>query len=152
MDRKHVYGRFYFSFQMPNSVHCCVDENNSSAMITMQEHCCDFQDIVSSPSSLETVYRFSCFLKRTIASNATADIVICVGPIARIQISSAFLLGCFILLSETLTVKELWKCFEQLEISSLDTFEFSEGLKLMDFWGAVHRARWQSLQFWLAAA
>lgn len=143
MDLKHVYERFYFSFQLPTAGHCSFVDENQTIRIKMHEHCCEakFEDILVSPSSLEEVYRFCCFLKRTINSKPTADIVFFVGPVLRIQVGSAFLLGCYMILALGLSVKETWEHFEELESSSIVTYECSEGLNLMDFWGAVSHAR-----------
>ena len=144
-ETRHVYGRLYLSFQLPIQIAASSNPTDQICVIEikMPEHC-EMDDASISPSNLEDVYLLCRLIKQKILSSSTAKIVVCAGPIHRMHVKAAFLLGCYLLLSTDLSVEETWRHFDQLGQNAITTFSCCDGLGLIDFWGAIHRARLQN--------
>ena len=140
-NMKHVYGCFYLSFQTPTQLAASLENLDNVKVLNVTTPEGSEMQALLSPTTLEDIYGFYCLIKRTRLANETASIILYAGPIPRMQAACAYLLGCYMMLSDGLSVEDTRQHFEPLNCKAIATFESRDGLTLEDFWGAIHRAR-----------
>ena len=142
VNMEHVYGCFYLSFQTPTQLAASLENLDNVKVLNVTTPEGSEMQALLSPTTLEDIYGFYCLIKRTRLASETSSIVLYAGPIPRMQATCAFLLGCYMMLSDGLSVEDTRQHFEPLNCKAIATFESRDGLTLEDFWGAIHRARW----------
>ena len=110
--------------------------HDSSVVISMETICNEIVDVQFLPISLEDIARFYETLSKTI--NRASYIVICTGPVPRIQFGAVYLLGCYMLISgsDLAEVRSALHPFDGL----VSLFECN-GMSCHDFWSAFHQAQ-----------
>ena len=102
----------------------------------MDTFCKDIDDSLQFlPISLEDVSRFYDTLSNT--DDRASNIVICTGPVPRIQFGAVYLLGCYMIICgfNLEKVRSALHEFEEL----VSRFECN-GMSCYDFWSAFHQA------------
>ena len=108
-------------------------EKGKVSIISMQEFCEEFDDIVNLPISLEEVSRFHTLVLSE-KNTPECKLVICTGPVPRIQFAAVFLVGCHLLISgwRKEEVNDAMRPFEDLL-----TLFGCNGMSCEDFWSAL---------------
>ena len=140
--------KIFLSFNTPQKIAQLVrSSSHRSVIISMDTFCKELDDSLEFlPISLEDMSRFYQVLQNKKNSHQNHHIVICTGPLNRIQFGTIFLIGCYMLISGK-PLSEVQ--FALFPFESLMSGFDCNGMTHQDFWSAFYRAqRNQWVTFW----
>ena len=138
-----LHGRFYLAlFGVEQAEKISRHELGSNyVLITYQQTIAEaiiIDDENTGLSSLEEIYKFDLMLQAKMRQNRGAKFVICTGAQESCQLKTAFLLGCYMIMSLGLTPKETADLFQPIR----RRFDDSKlGGAMLSSWTALHEAR-----------
>ena len=135
-----VHDRYYLTFRTSQEVSDLLSNmriDQTYFQVSMEQF--DSECSVFCPSGLHDIYRFYSLVRKILRQGPNVKIIFCAGRVEVVQIGSAFLLGCFLILQGLDCEKA------KLAFSSCDQlfkgFEYTDCLQISDFWGAIHNAK-----------
>ena len=135
-----VYDRYYLTFRTAQEANILLrnlNTDSSYVQVSMEQfnsECSTF-----CPSGLHDIHRFYTLVKKVLRQGPRVKIIFCAGHVEAVQLGSAFLLGCYLILSG-LSCEDTKSAFSSCD-QLFKGFEYTDCLQISDFWGSIHCAK-----------
>jgi hypothetical protein len=135
-----VHDRYYLTFRTSQEVSMLLSNasvDQTYFQVSMEQF--DSECSVFCPSGLHDIFRFYTLVRRILRQGPHVRIIFCASRFEMVQLGSAFLLGCYLILQglDCDGARSAFSSCDQL----FKEFEYTDCLQISDFWEAIHRAK-----------